>query len=71
MKLFSNLILESDDPSKYTEVTDKIKELIESTIENSGGEFNTFIESYIKNPEDVKRLLDLLKKDKKLLFFRF
>ena len=54
MKKFSNLILESDDPSKYTEVTDQIKELIENTIENSGGEFKTFVESYIKNPSDVK-----------------
>jgi hypothetical protein len=54
MKKFSNLILESDDPSKYTEVTDQIKELIENTIENSGGEFKTFVEYYIKNPSDVK-----------------
>lgn len=54
MRKFTQFILESDDASKYTEVTDKIRSMIESTIEKSGGEFETFIESYIKNPEDVK-----------------
>jgi len=28
--------------------------MIEKTVENSGGEVNQFIESFIKNPEDVK-----------------
>lgn len=54
MRKFTNLITESDDASKYTEVTDKIKKMIENTIENSGGEFNTFVDSFIKDPEDVK-----------------
>ena len=47
-------INESDDASKYTEVTDELKSLIEKTIEKSGGEFGTFVESFIKNPEEVK-----------------
>jgi hypothetical protein len=54
MRKFTTLIKESDDPSKYTEVTDEIKKLIEGTIDKSGGEFNQFVESFIKNPEDIK-----------------
>ncbi len=54
MRKFTTLILESDDASKYTEVTDELKSLIENTIEKSGGEFGTFVESFIKNPEEVK-----------------
>lgn len=44
----------SSSNSKYDEIKDEIKSMIESTIENSGGEFNTFIDSLLKNPEDVK-----------------
>jgi hypothetical protein len=40
--------------SKYSEVKDEIKTLIDNTIENSGGEFKSFVESYIKSSEDVK-----------------
>jgi len=54
MRKFTTLLLESDDPSKYTEVTDEIKSMIEKTIDKSGGEFNQFVESFTKNPEDVK-----------------
>ena len=54
MRKFTTLILEADDASKYTEVTDEIKKMIESTIEKSGGEFKSFVESFIKNPDDVK-----------------
>ncbi len=54
MKKFTTLLLESDDPSKYTEVIDEIKKLIENTIDKSGGEFKTFVESFIKSPDDVK-----------------
>ena len=28
--------------------------MIEKTIEQSGGEFSSFVDSFIKNPEDVK-----------------
>lgn len=54
MRKFTNLIKESDDSSKYTEVTDEVKKMIENTIEKSGGEFKSFVESFVKNPEDVK-----------------
>ena len=54
MRKFSTLILESDDPAKYTEVTDEIKSMIDKTVDKNGGEFNQFVESFIKSPEDVK-----------------
>lgn len=54
MRKFTTLIKEADDASKYTEVTDEIKKMVESTIEKSGGEFKSFLDSFIKNPDDVK-----------------
>lgn len=44
----------SSDSSKFTEVKEEIKTMVEKTIENSGGEFKTFIDSFKKNPDDVK-----------------
>lgn len=38
----------------YQEVTDEIKKMIEETIDKSGGEFNQFVSSFIKDPESVK-----------------
>ena len=46
--------VKSLDDSKYTEVKEEIQKMIENTIQKSGGELNTFIESFEKNPEDVK-----------------
>lgn len=46
--------IKSLDSSKYTEVKEEINKMIENTIQKSGGELNTFIESFEKNPEDVK-----------------
>jgi len=40
--------------SSYSDIKDYIKTLVEKTIENNGGEFKSFVESYIKNPSDVK-----------------
>jgi hypothetical protein len=40
--------------SKYTELKDEVKSLIEKTIKNSGGEYASFVEELVKNPEDVK-----------------
>ena len=40
--------------NKFQEVIDEIKSLIEKTIEKSGGDFDSFIESFIKTPKDVK-----------------
>lgn len=39
---------------KYEEVTDELKKLIDQTIEKSGGEFNQFVSSYLKSPNDIK-----------------
>lgn len=44
----------ASDSSKFEEVKDAVKSMIDSTIEKSGGEFSSFVESFIKNPEDVK-----------------
>ncbi len=56
IKRYTQFLKESEilNTSKYTEIKDEIKSMIEKTIENSGGEFNSFVESFIKNPEDVK-----------------
>ncbi len=45
---------DASDSSKFTEIKDEIKSMIEKTIEKSGGELNQFVESFNKNPEDVK-----------------
>ena len=42
------------DNSKYPEVMEEVQKMIDNTIQKSGGELNTFIESFEKNPEDVK-----------------
>jgi len=42
------------DSSKYTEIKDEIKSMIEKTVENSGGEFASFVDKFVKEPEDVK-----------------
>lgn len=45
---------DASDSSKFPEVIDEIKKMIEKTIEKSGGEFKSFVDSFIKNPEDIK-----------------
>jgi len=45
---------DASDSSNFEEVKDEVKSMIESTIEKSGGEFNSFVDSFVKNPEDVK-----------------
>lgn len=42
------------DSSKYMEIKDEIKSMIEKTIEKSGGEFASFVDKFVKEPEDVK-----------------
>ena len=59
VKKYLQFIKESDevnkpDSSKFSEVTDEVKSMVEKTIEKSGGELKTFVESFIKNPEDIK-----------------
>jgi len=45
---------EKNDSGKYTELKDEVKSMIEKTIEKSGGEFKSFVDKFIKSPEDVK-----------------
>jgi hypothetical protein len=45
---------DSSDSSKFTEVKEEVKSMIEKTIEKSGGEMENFLTSFLKNPEDVK-----------------
>ena len=42
------------DSSKYTEVKDEIKSMIEKTIDKNGGEFGSFVDKFIQEPDDVK-----------------
>lgn len=45
---------ESTETDIPDEVKDVVKEMIEKTVENKGGEFKSFIEKYIESTEDVK-----------------
>lgn len=45
---------ETTDTNKYTEIKEELKSMIEKTIEKSGGEYKSFIDSFIKSPDDVK-----------------
>lgn len=59
IKKYYQFIKEADEvaentSSKFTEVKEEIKTMIEDTIEKSGGEYNSFIDSFKKNPENVK-----------------
>ena len=54
MKTRLRKFTEAIEANKFQEVIDEVKSLIEKTIEKSGGVFDTFIESYIKDPEEVK-----------------
>ena len=47
-------IKEEPQASKYEEVLEEVKSMINKTIENSGGEYKTFIETFIKATEDIK-----------------
>lgn len=40
--------------SKYTDVIEEVKSMIQKTIDESGGEFKSFVKSYMKNPKDIK-----------------
>jgi deoxyribodipyrimidine photolyase len=47
-------IEKSKDSGKYTELKDEVKSMIEKTIEKSGGEFKSFVDKFIKSPDDTK-----------------
>jgi len=38
----------------YPELKEEIKSMIETTIKNSGGEYESFKDKFIKSPEDIK-----------------
>jgi hypothetical protein len=44
----------SQDSSKYTELKEEVKSMIEKTIEKSGGEFKSFVDKFTKSPDDTK-----------------
>jgi len=60
VKKYSQFINEADDvsvdknSSTFDVLKDEIKSMIENTIDKSGGEFKSFVDSFIKSPEDVK-----------------
>lgn len=39
---------------KFTELSEEIKSLIKKTIEESGGDFESFTQKFVRTPEDVK-----------------
>ena len=45
---------DTSDKSDFTESTSAVKELIDGTIEKSGGEFESFKESFLKDPKETK-----------------
>ena len=47
-------VKKSEDDSKYSDLKDEVKSMIEKTIDKSGGEYKSFVNKYIKTPEDVK-----------------
>ena len=62
LKRYTQFIKEADetvenkptDSSKFTEIKEELKSMIEKTIEKSGGEYKSFVDSFVKNPTDVK-----------------
>jgi hypothetical protein len=45
---------EAQTSGKYTELKSEIKSMVEKTIEKSGGEYKSFLDEFVKKPEDVK-----------------
>lgn len=50
------LLLEADENKAEIsqEIKDELKSMIDKTIEKSGGDFNSFTDKFIKEPDDVK-----------------
>jgi hypothetical protein len=48
-----NIGIKSMDPDNYTDIKDEIKSMIEKTIE-AGGEYKSFINSFIQNLRMLK-----------------
>lgn len=56
IKKYLEYIKESEniDSDNFKELIEGVKEMIENTIKNKGGEFNSFVDSLVKDPENVK-----------------
>jgi hypothetical protein len=58
IKKYFEYIKEADETqnqsNKFSELTEEVKKMIETTIENSGGEFKSFVDSFVKSPEDIQ-----------------
>lgn len=46
--------IKSLDSNKFSELKEEVKKMIDNTISKSGGEYQSFVDSLEKNPEDVK-----------------
>ena len=53
-KLFEDFEDSDISDSKYSDIINDVKSKIEKTIENSGGEFDSFVSEFKRNPEDVQ-----------------
>jgi hypothetical protein len=47
-------LFEDINNDKYSDIISEVKSMIEKTIENSGGEFNSFVDELKRKPEDVQ-----------------
>lgn len=56
IKKYLEYIKESEniDSDNFKELIEGVKEMIENTIKNKGGEFNSFVDSLVKDSENVK-----------------
>jgi hypothetical protein len=58
IKKYFEYIKEADETqnqsNKFSELTEEVKKMIETTIDNSGGEFKSFVDSFVKSPEDIQ-----------------
>jgi hypothetical protein len=53
-RVSDNIGIKSMDPDNYTDIKDEIKSMIEKTIEAGGGEYKSFINSFIQNLRMLK-----------------
>lgn len=56
IKKYKQFLLEANEVKSEIsqEIKDELKSMIEKTIEKSGGEFNSFTDKFIKEPDDTK-----------------
>jgi hypothetical protein len=56
IKKYKQFLLESNGVKSdiSQEIKDELKSMIEKTIEKSGGDFNSFSDKFIKEPDDIK-----------------